>query len=220
MADIPELGYWKIRGLAAPIRLLLTYANEDFKDSQYEQGDAPEYSREKWMSVKPKYAEFLDFPNLPYYIDGDVKITQSNAIMKYVARKHNLDGESVKDKAVVDMLLDQAMDLRNGIVRLCYNPNFETLKDDYFKNLPTSLALYEKKLGDNPWFAGEKLTVADFPFYELLDQLTRMKTGVLDEYTKLRAFLTRFRELPKIKEYLARDDVKDMPINNKVAQFR
>ena len=27
---------------------------------------------------------------LPYYIDGDVKITQSNAILRYIGRKHNL----------------------------------------------------------------------------------------------------------------------------------
>lgn len=33
----------------------------------------------------------------------------------------------------------------------------ENLKVDYFKNLPTSLALYEKRLGDNPWFAGDKV---------------------------------------------------------------
>ena len=27
---------------------------------------------------------------LPYYIDGDVKLTQTNAIMRHIARKHNL----------------------------------------------------------------------------------------------------------------------------------
>ena len=27
---------------------------------------------------------------LPYYIDGDIKLTQSNAILRYIARKHNL----------------------------------------------------------------------------------------------------------------------------------
>lgn len=30
------------------------------------------------------------FFQLPYYIDGDVKITQSNAILKHIARKHKL----------------------------------------------------------------------------------------------------------------------------------
>ncbi|KAL4226000.1 Glutathione S-transferase Mu 3 [Mactra antiquata] len=220
MGDIPELGYWKIRGLAAPIRLLLTYAGKEFKDTQYECGDAPDYNRDAWNSVKPKYGEFLDFPNLPYYIDGDVKITQSNAILKHIARKYQLDGETEKEKALVDMLLDQAMDLRNGIVRLCYNPDYENLKVAYFESLPPNLALYEKRLSKSTWFAGEKVTVADFPFYELLDQLTRMKPDVLSAYPKTTEFLSRFRELKNVKEYLARDEVKNMPINNKRAGFK
>ena len=29
-------------------------------------------------------------PQLPYFIDGDVKLTQSNAILRYIARKHNM----------------------------------------------------------------------------------------------------------------------------------
>ncbi|XP_045165161.2 glutathione S-transferase Mu 3-like [Mercenaria mercenaria] len=217
---MPELGYWKIRGLAQPIRLLLTYVEEEFQDTMYEQGDAPDYSREAWTSVKPKFAEQLDFPNLPYYIDGDVKITQSNAILKHIARKHNMDGETIRDKAIVDMLLDQAMDLRNGVVRLCYNKDYDKLKADYFKNVQAQLAAFEKKLGNNSWFVGEKITVVDFPMYELLEQHTRMKPDSLDAYPKLTAFLQRFQKLPNVKEYLTKDSVKNMPINNKVASFR
>nr|AEW46330.1 mu glutathione S-transferase [Ruditapes philippinarum] len=217
---MPELGYWKIRGRAQPIRLLLTYVGEEFTDTVYEQGDPPGLSREAWTSVKPKFAELLDFPNLPYYIDGDVKITQSNAILKHIARKHNLDGDTAKEKANVDMLLDQAMDLRNGVVRLCYNKDYASLKDEYFKNVQTSLALFEKKLGDNKWSTGDKVTVVDFPMYELLDQHTRMKSDSLDAYPKLKAFLGRFQELPKVKEYLAQESVRNMPINNKSAAFR
>lgn len=65
-----------------------------------------------------------------------------------------------------------------------------------------------------------QVTVADFPMYELLDQHTRMKSDSLDAYPKLTAFLKRFRELPKVKEYLEQDCVKNLPINNKVAAFK
>jgi glutathione S-transferase len=30
----------------------------------------------------------LKFPNLPYLIDGDVKVTESLAILKYIAKKY------------------------------------------------------------------------------------------------------------------------------------
>ncbi|KAH3876559.1 glutathione S-transferase Mu 4-like [Dreissena polymorpha] len=217
---MPTLGYWKIRGLAAPIRLLLTYAGEEFEDVQYESGDGPEFSRAAWLDVKPSFADTFSFPNLPYYIDGDVKITQSNAILRTIARKHNLDGESVQEKAEVDMMLDQAMDLRNGVVRLCYNPDYEKLKDDYFKNIQGSLQLFEKRLNGRNWFGGNKVTVADFPMYELLDQHIRMKSDSLDPYPRLRDFLVRFAQLPKVKEYLAKDSVKNLLINGKMAAFK
>ena len=82
----PTLGYWKIRGLAAQIRYILHYANVDFTDCQYEQGDAPDFSRESWFSVKSTLG--LDFPNLPYWIDSDVKLTETSAITKYVCKKY------------------------------------------------------------------------------------------------------------------------------------
>lgn len=65
-----------------------------------------------------------------------------------------------------------------------------------------------------------QVTVADFPLYELLEQHTRMKPGSLDSYPNLKAFLNRFEQLPKVKEYLAKESVKNLPINNKVASFK
>ena len=64
----PTLGYWKIRGLAQQIRYMLTYLNVEFHDELYEQGESPEFSRKVWSDKKDSLG--LDFPNLPYYIDG------------------------------------------------------------------------------------------------------------------------------------------------------
>ena len=83
---------------------------------------APTYDKSCWTDIKDKLG--LDFPNLPFFIDGDVKITQSNAILRYIARKHGLCGDSVEEKTRVDMMADCAMDLRSGMVRLAYNPEF------------------------------------------------------------------------------------------------
>ena len=32
----PQLGYWKIRGLASMVRYILRYANVDYEDVMYE----------------------------------------------------------------------------------------------------------------------------------------------------------------------------------------
>jgi glutathione S-transferase len=52
MTDQLILGYWAIRGLAQSIRLVLQYTKTPYVDKVYRQGDAPEYSREEWLSEK------------------------------------------------------------------------------------------------------------------------------------------------------------------------
>merc|ERR1711913_153270 len=83
------LGYWDIRGLAQPIRMLLEYAGADWKDEQYSCGPAPDYDKTCWFGIKDTLG--FDYPNLPYLIDGHIKITQSNAILRYLGRKFEFD---------------------------------------------------------------------------------------------------------------------------------
>merc|ERR1712179_320576 len=199
MSSTPVLCYWDIRGLAQPIRLLLTYTGTEFDDNKFSLG--------------------LDFPNLPYYIDGDVKITQSNAILRHIARKHDLVGKTEKEKAMADMMADQAMDFRNGWVRLCYNSNFENVKDDYLKALPKTLQMFSDFLGSKSWFAGESLTFVDFHMYELLDQHKQLVPNCMKELENMTSFMERFESLPKIAEYMKSDKFMKAPLNNKMAKF-
>ncbi|KAK1328902.1 hypothetical protein QTO34_011072 [Cnephaeus nilssonii] len=135
------LGYWDIRGLAHAIRLLLEYTDSTYEEKKYTMGDAPDFDRSQWLSEKFKLG--LDFPNLPYLIDGTHRLTQSNAILRYLARKHNLCGETEEEKIRVDMLENEAMDTANQLARVCYSPDFVGLSDD---------------LGTDPGAAGDKAT--------------------------------------------------------------
>ena len=108
----PTLGYWKIRGLASTIRYIFEYLKVDYNDVHYEQGDAPEYSREAWLSVKETLG--LDFPNVPYLIHGDLKITESSAITRYVINKFGpeLAGKTPEEAAHADQLYGVLGDIR------------------------------------------------------------------------------------------------------------
>ncbi|XP_017174951.1 glutathione S-transferase Mu 4 isoform X2 [Mus musculus] len=134
------LGYWDIRGLAHAIRLLLEYTGSSYEEKRYTMGDAPDYDRSQWLSEKFKLG--LDFPNLPYLIDGSHKITQSNAILRYIARKHNLCGETEEERIRVDILENQAMDTRIQLAMVCYSPDFVSWSWPRTLALASALALF------------------------------------------------------------------------------
>ena len=110
------IGYWKIRGLISPVKYILEYLGKDYNAVDYEQGDGPEFSRESWLQVKPNLG--LDFPNLPYLLDGDVKITESSAMLRYIANKYgdqSFSGKNAKDKAIVDMMYGVVSDIKSAV---------------------------------------------------------------------------------------------------------
>ncbi|XP_075729798.1 glutathione S-transferase 2-like isoform X2 [Rhipicephalus microplus] len=224
----PVLGYWNIRGLAQPIRLLLAHVDAEVEEKHYSCGPPPDFDKSYWLSEKPKLG--LDFPNLPYYIDDDVKLTQSMAILRYLARKHDLMGKTEAEKQRVDVVEQQLADFRMNWGRLCYSPDFvsmtlplrylaEKLKGDYLKDLPASLKALSDYLGDHKFFAGDNLTYVDFIAYEMLDQHLLFAPDCLKDFANLNAFADRVAALPRIAAYLQSDKCIKWPLNGDMASF-
>ena len=80
------------------------YLKVNFADIKYEQGGAPDHDRSAWTDVKETLG--LEYPNLPYLIDGDVSITETVAIMQYIAKKYRptLLGMSAAEIGRISML--------------------------------------------------------------------------------------------------------------------
>ncbi|KAM4700021.1 glutathione S-transferase Mu 5-like [Discoglossus pictus] len=211
------LGYWDIRGLAHPIRLLLEYTGTPYEEKVYVTGEAPDYDRSQWLDEKEKLG--LDFPNLPYLLDGDVKLTQSNTIMRYIARKHGLCGQSESTKNNVSLIENQVMDFRMGLAAIAYNPKFEELKGPFLEKLPVALGRSSRFLGERNWFAGDKITFADFLVYDVLDQHRMLDPTCLDQFKNLQDFMNRFEALPAIAAYMASPRFMKTPINNRMASW-
>ncbi|EMP41707.1 Glutathione S-transferase Mu 1 [Chelonia mydas] len=189
--------------LAHSIRLLLEYTGTAYEDKMYSCGEAPDYDKSQWINEKEKLG--LDFPNLPYLLDGKNKLTQSNAILRYIARKHKLCGETEEEMLRVDMLENQAMDFRMSLVMICYNPDFEKLKPGYLEQLPGKLKLFSQFLGKRKWFAGEKNRM--------------LEPKCLDQFQNLKDFLDRFEALEKIAVYMSSSRFMKTPINNRMAKW-
>lgn len=61
------LGYWKIRARGEILRLLMNYLNLEYEEKNY--------TPKEWFTTKDSLG--MDFPNLPYLFDGNLKITES-----------------------------------------------------------------------------------------------------------------------------------------------
>ena len=80
MAEKPILGYWNTKGKAHKVRTLLFHLGVDFEDKMYIAGD--ETPGECWADAKPNLG--IPFPNIPYYEDGEIFHSETNAILRTI----------------------------------------------------------------------------------------------------------------------------------------
>ncbi|XP_013392129.1 glutathione S-transferase Mu 1 [Lingula anatina] len=216
------LGYWNVRGLAQPIRLMLAYAGEEVEEKRYQMGPAPEFNTDDWLTDKAKLG--VPFPNLPYYKDAGTTIIQSRAIMMHLARKHNLCGNTEAERIRADMMASQLFDTLMSFVRVClatnvFKTDYKTLRETFLKGLPDTLKSYSDFLGDNSWVGGNNITYADFNMYELLDWFRMFSPGCLDGFPNLVAFCNNFEALPAIKKYMASAQFLKTPVFTPIADW-
>lgn len=228
------LGYWGIRGLAQPIRFLLVVANVPFSEVRLgvlQDGTLLDENKEgdDWGSVRSTLE--MPFPNLPYLIDNSaaspIRLSQSNAILRYLARRFDFYGDSEADHLEIDVLQEEAYDFRNEIIATAY-----TLGEGYaaaFENfskttLPHYLEGFETYLinrDQRAFFVGSRLSLVDFVLYELFWQMTLMVPNSISETSRptLFAFIRAFEREPKIASYRLSQNYIEHPINSPWASF-
>jgi len=226
-----EIGYWKIRGLAAPLRMMCVYSGVDFNNAAYEvTGEPGNYDLSAWFDVKPTLKEKNPLINLPYVIDPDTGtvITQSNACLTFLGRRFGLNGKDEAELIKVEQCLCQVFDLRNDSVRLYYGSDFsDNAKANFVnKTVPTHYGKFEGWLEYNKtdYLAGDNPTTPDFHLVELISQGEEFAKFLnVDSFLKpfplLKAYFDRFMALEGIKKYYE-SDMAAFPINNKSAHFK
>jgi len=199
-----KLQYFPVRGRAQALRYIIADNGLELQEEVVAMGD--------WPTVKPK----TPLGQLPVFYDGDFHLGQSNAILRYVARKHGLYGKNDKEAALIDMINDQQEDIRLSYIRLIYQ-EYDSGKEAYIKNLPTHLATLEKVLGENKggagFFVGDKVSFVDYTLFDLLDNLSILSPHALDAFPKLKGFHSRIASREKIAKLRGTDAFKKLPIN-------
>ncbi|CAG7836571.1 unnamed protein product [Allacma fusca] len=213
----PILGYWDIRGLGQPIRYLLKHLSLDFEDRRYKHGLGPDFNREDWL--KEKFSLGLDFPNIPYWIDGDTKLTDSKAILKHLARTYGTDlvPKDPVELAKIEMLESVIMDVWDLLAIACYEYT-EVLLQKLYSLQPLKLKYLSDFIGDGNWFGGDQLTYVDFLAYETLMTHQKFDKEFLEPFPNLLHFLETFENLPAIDDYLKSSEFIQAPFFTPLAR--
>ncbi|XP_076629630.1 glutathione S-transferase [Colletes latitarsis] len=193
-----KLIYFDARGRAEQIRYIFAYAGIDYVDERI--------SKENWPELK----KAMPYGMLPVLeIDGK-PIAQSNAVARYLARKHNLSGRDEWEAMLCDVLVDTLGDLKQ-IISL-----YLTEKDQFKKEekkakllketIPFYLNKFEQTIGENGGYAvGSTTTWADFVFAVALENFENIfGSGALESYPGLRALKKRVHGIPAIAEWLTK----------------
>jgi glutathione S-transferase len=180
-------GLLGIRGLAQPIRYLLISADVPFSEIRLGvlQDSTPlseDEENEEWEVVRSTLD--MPFPNLPYLIDTSgssrICLSQSNAILRYLARRFNFYDGSKSDRIEIDVLQDEAYDFRNEIINTVYTlgENYASAFEQFSTNtVPCYLDSFDAYLrhsDDKNFFVGSRLSLFNFVLYELLWQMIMM----------------------------------------------
>ena len=214
------LGYWKIRGKGEALRMLLHYAEIDFNDVMYECGDAPDFDRSAWLDVK--FTLGLDFPNLPYLIDGETKLTQSITILHYLSVKTGLVPKSQTEFSRCDMLDHVGLDLALLSSRLFYSSpaDFAANKPATVNKAKEFIQQFSDALGNRKFFAGEDISGTDFWLFECIDRFVKLQPDIVEQ-ENIKDFRKRIMSLPTLQKYFsAEDSSRNLPLNNKRATFK
>ncbi|CAI2378913.1 unnamed protein product [Moneuplotes crassus] len=208
------VAYWKIRGLFRHIQYVLEYCGADYDTKIYEAGGPPDYCRKVWFDNKFNLG--LDFPNLPYLVDGDFKMTETVPIIFYIAEKYKPEilGETPQEKATIQMLMNIIhFEAKEPITWDFY------LIEDRAKTLEGAIKAIEpiaKFLGDKDYFMGDKPMLPDLHIAELVHLVLAIDTEgeFAEKFPNIVALQKRVDNLPEIKAFLESDRCKDIPFHN------
>lgn len=231
------VGYWNIRGLGAPLRMMVMYSGVPLHATCYDakpKKDGSGFESPEWASVKPALKEKHPMINLPYIIDGDVIVSQSTACFLYLGRRLDMLGDTPEQLSQCEELLCEIYDLRNKMTLAVYNKTFDTdlalaLLADVSRGILAKLELWlTMMLKAHPtysghFFVGDRASAPDFHAWEMLAQYQALSIvynskSLFEAFPKLGNFFIEFGAKPGNKAYFG-SQLLMLPYNNKSAMF-
>lgn len=155
----------------------------------------------------------------PRFVDDDVDMVQSNAIMRHIGRKYSLYGTTLAQQAAVDMIVDTVEALKQKHWSLIYVEKLnDVAKDEYWRMHFDPKTVSERnggahmmyidqlvrRYGASSFAAGDSFTIADIVVFDMFGTWKRIYGDALvTMYPGLQAHGNMVAGLPGISEYLA-----------------
>lgn len=238
------IGYWSIRGLGAPLTMMMCAAKKPFTLFLY---DIVEEGENGWTSdyfgAKSDYIKEFKQPlwNLPFFVNRERRsvICQTNAIFAYVGRTCGMFGDNEIETSECEQLLCEIYDLRNVMVGYVYSGDGDASSvlaaaRKHLKKLDKWLEIQAEQFSPNKkesqkakkqvvHLVNGKFTAPDFHLYEMLDQFEAFAKengeNIYSDLNRIKEFKEGFASLPENKLYLSSWLHKDLPFNNCMAMF-
>ncbi|CAF3557928.1 unnamed protein product [Rotaria sp. Silwood1] len=193
-----KLYYFNTRGRAETARLILAAAGQKFDDIRYDQN--------QWQSHKSE----MPLGQLPVLEVDGVKIPQSLAIARFLAKQFHLAGKDNMEQAQADAVVDTIADVTAKFIPIMFeqDPDKKKLLEEKFQNeeLPKLLNQLEslmKAFGNGgPYFVDNNLTWADLHFYNTSQSMLLRYPNILDKYPSLKCNRDQVEANSNVANYL------------------
>ncbi|KJE97025.1 hypothetical protein CAOG_07511 [Capsaspora owczarzaki ATCC 30864] len=201
-----KLTYFPIRGLAEDIRLILeesgiAYESENISFHDWHEG-----------GIKQQRAADNPFGQMPilYVNKGEFILSQSKAIIRFIARSTGLDGGDAYSAARCDQLAEGIADLRRQYATLAYDKEFAAKVGDFInKTLVNSFTTIERVYDQNKTrylLSQDRVSYADIMLFELVDQILALgqdARSVVAKFDRIGEVYKSIAARPRIAAYLA-----------------
>ena len=161
------------------------------------------------LNLKPNLAQMkptLPFGQIPYLEHGDVKLAQSGAIIRYLAKLGSIDGRNSDQQfAMSEMLIEEMQDLFTMVHKAYNSPDRVSAFNELFakdSKLASQLLCLEKLVQGVSFCVPPQ--AGDYCIAAALDIIVHLEPTALSSYPKLSAFYKTMLEsaaFATVKDY-------------------
>lgn len=156
----------------------------------------------------PEFLAINPLHTVPVFIDDEVKLTDSHAILPYLITKYGKDSSLYPSKPSIRARIDQYLHFNNSVMLArylklawaCVKTKITELPKDLVDSLVEGLQFLEMFLQESEYLVGDTITLADLPLGTVALTITLLLPIDDKQFPKIFAWIENFNQLPKNKE--------------------